>query len=155
MMSAPSLWFVVQRDQFCALMFRAILALWFALLGFGFVYYLGGESARVIVEYAVPKLFWAASVASCIGSPFLLWRAMMIRLVFRSGQTVSAVVTSVLGRQGIYQVWYAYEWEGREYVGRNMVKGKGRVTSLNASDPLQVALLPHKPSRSFAWELYS
>ena len=154
-MRAPTIFFVVQRDQICALMFRAVLAIWFAWLAFGFVYYLGGDSAKVIVEYAAPKLFWAASVSSVIGLPLVLWRAMMIRFVFRTGQTTSAVVTSVLGRQGIYQVWYKYQWDGRALVGRNMVKGKGRVTKLKAGDALQLSVLPHKPNRSFAWELFS
>ena len=153
-MQIPSLFLISRRDQVCALMLRAVLALWFAWLAFGFVYYLGGDSARVIVDYAAPKLFWAASVASVIGLPLLLWRALMIRNVFRSGQTVSATVTSVLSRQGISQIWYRYQLDNRELIGRNMVKTKGDIAKIEVGSVLQLSVLAHRPNRSFAWDLF-
>ena len=153
-MTIPSGYSILRRDQFCGLMLRAIVALWLLWLAFGAVFYVGGESARVIVEYGAPRIFWAASLTSVLVFPLLLWRVMMIRRVFRCGKRVSAIVTDAVERQGIHQIWYRYEFKGRTIMGRNLVKQGGNFQSVKSGDRIEVSVLPDRPDRSFSVDLF-
>lgn len=153
-MTTPTLFFICKRDQFCGLMLRSVISLWLLWVGFLGVGALGFASSEPIVAYAAPRVLGAAGLVSFVVLPLLLWRMLMIQRVFRVGKTVESVVKEVVERQGIHRIWYRFEWEGQSHLGRNMVKQDRQFKVVKVGDTMEVAVLPNRPQRSFAWPLF-
>ena len=140
---------IVRRDQLAGLMIRAIIALWLFWIGFVLMGGIGGEGTQIIVAYAGPRMLIASAVGSLILVPVSFWRISMIRRVFRVGARVQGEVTDIVVRQGIHQVWYRYEWEGKTYMGRNLVKQGTGFVPVEVGQTTEIVLRADRPDRSF------